>query len=34
MKKKLMTLWGLCAAAILTALVLTSATFAWFTANR
>lgn len=34
MKKNLMVLWGLCVAAIITALVLTSATFAWFTANR
>lgn len=34
MKKKLMTLWGICATAFLTMLVLTSATFAWFTANR
>lgn len=34
MKKKLITLWALCAAAVLTALVLTSASFAWFTANR
>ena len=34
MKKKLITLWALCAAAVVTALVLTSASFAWFTANR
>ena len=33
-KQKLLTLWGLWVAAALTALALTSATFAWFTANR
>ncbi|MGM9605767.1 MAG: hypothetical protein ACI3XG_11970 [Faecousia sp.] len=34
MKRKILTLWGLGAAAVLTALVLTTATYAWFTANR
>lgn len=34
MKRKLAALWALSAAVVITALVLTSATFAWFTANR
>lgn len=36
MKKpnKLLTLWGIGAAAVLTALTLTAATYAWFTSNR
>lgn len=33
-KQKILTLWGLWIAVALTALALTSATFAWFTANR
>ena len=32
--QKMLTLWGLWIAVALTALALTSATFAWFTANR
>ncbi len=34
MKRKILTLWGMGAAAVLTALALTSASYAWFTANR
>lgn len=34
MKRKWLTLWALTAAAVLTALALTTATYAWFTANR
>lgn len=36
MKKinKLLTLWGIGAAAVLTAMALTAATYAWFTSNR
>ena len=34
MKRKMLSLWGASAAAVLLLLVLTSATFAWFSANR
>lgn len=34
MKRKLLTLWGLCASMVFTAIILTTATYAWFEANQ